>query len=113
MASSSSDPASPTQSKKPRDKIAGKWSLSPNSALLPKTIIPSLLVSWKDSLSKLREEMAKRLVIGKRPQAGQPKASWGGRSKACIVDSVDLYFRFFWRPAWPENHCAEYLTWSI
>lgn len=26
------------------------------------------------------------------------------------MDSVGLYFSFFWWPAWPENHCSEYLT---
>ena len=83
MASSSSVPASSTPSKKPRDKIAGKWSLSPNSALLPKRIIPSLLGSWKDSLSKLREEMAKRLIGDREEATGRAtKASWGGRSRA-------------------------------
>lgn len=46
-------------------------------------------------MSKFGEEMSERLVIGKKPLVGPPKASWRGRNKAYTVDSAGLYFRFF------------------
>lgn len=97
MASSTSLPASQSQSKKPLGKMAGEWTQIPISVLAPKSIVLSLHVGEVGGLPGPNTgRVTERLTRGQHSSLDfSACALWIVRRKMCISEFFGGFFNSF------------------